>query len=258
MLHWLMTIYEIPYLSKSDLELYVTSRSNETPDLSGDVLPPEWDDLYSLYSKVRTERSVAIIEYGSGWSTLVLAKALDENRRSYSEYVAEFIRHPNPFTLMTVDCSPEFQNTALKRIPKNLSDTRVIPVISRAIMTTANGQICHTFEHVPPFTADFVYLDGPSCDQVEGEVNGMTVGFGSTAYLYGLPMAGDLILLEAFIWPGTLIVTDGRGANAYFLRNDFKRDWIYEYDIKHDQHLFRLNDEAWGGISEAMLKLKAI
>jgi len=46
-------------------------------------LPPQLSDLYSLYAKVRVEKSLAIIEYGSGWSTLALAKALDENRRSY-------------------------------------------------------------------------------------------------------------------------------------------------------------------------------
>ena len=248
---------EIPVLSEKNFESYILS-SSDTSIVSGStLLPPELSDLYSLYTKVRAEKSLAIIEYGSGWSTLALAKALDENRRSYAEYVNEYIRHPNPFTLMTVDSSLEFQEIALRRIPKDLSGTKVIPVISRANMTLVNGQICHTFEYVPPFTADFVYLDGPSCDQVEGEVNGMTVGFGSEAYLYGLPMVGDLILLEAFYWPGTLIVTDGRGANAYFLRSNFKRDWIYRYDKDCDQHQFRLNEAPWGGISEALLKLKS-
>ena len=186
-----MSIFVIPLLSKTDFESFILSSPSTETIYGKRLISPELADLYSLYAKVRTEKSVAIIEYGSGWSTLALAKALDENRRSYAEYVNEYVRHPNPFTLMTVDSSLEFQQIALRRIPKDLADTKVIPVISRAKMTTVNGQICHIFEGIPPFTSDFVYLDGPSCDQVDGEVNGMTVGFGSESYLYGLPMAGD-------------------------------------------------------------------
>ena len=253
-----MAQIEIPILSFKDFESYMFFLPDESTFSGGDLLPPEMTDLYSLYTQVRTEKSIAIIEYGSGWSTFALVKALDENRRSYSEYVDKYLRHPNPFMLMTVDSSPEFQQIALRRITKDLFSTKVIPIISTARMTILSGQACHTFEFVPPFTADFVYLDGPSCDQVEGDVNGMTVAFGSEAYLYGLPMAADPILLEAFYWPGTLIVTDGRGANAYFLRNNFKRGWTYRYDKDHDQHIFKLNETPWGGISEALLKLKGI
>jgi hypothetical protein len=253
-----MLFSEKPVMSAIQFEEFILSIASETTNKFEDkaLYPPELVDLYSLYTKVRNNRSVAIIEFGSGWSTLALARALDENRLSFSQYVEDNVRHPNPFSLMTIDCSKGFQTLALDRIPKELSETIIVPVISEAKMSVLNGQICHLYDQVPPFTADFIYLDGPDCDQVSGDVNGFSVRFGSNEYSYGSPMAADLILLEPFLWPGTLLVTDGRGANASFLKNNFKRNWLYRYDKKCDQHLFQLFEEPFGGISESLLILK--
>jgi hypothetical protein len=125
-------------------------------------------------------------------------------------------------------------------------------------MTTIQGQACHVYTNIPPFTADFVYLDGPDCDQVVGSTNGMTVNFGSEYYKYGLPMAADPYLLEHFFWPGTCLVTDGRGANARFLKNIFKRNWEYEFDTNCDQHVFYLNEPPWGMYASRLLELKSL
>jgi hypothetical protein len=246
----------LPIRSILDFESYILSFAGQQ-SLNGVVIyPPRIDDLYSLYSTVRMKKSIAILEFGSGWSTLALTLALDENKSSYENYVNSHIRHPNAYSLMSVDCSSEFQSIALDRIQKPLNPDLVIPIISSARMTVLNGQACHIYDEIPPFTADFIYLDGPDCNQVGGDVNGMSVRFGSPEYMYGLPMSGDLLVLEPFIWPGTVIVTDGRGANAYFLKNNFRRKWDYHYDSRVDQHTFELLDDPWGGISEALIKFR--
>ena len=36
-------------------------------------------------------------------------------------------------------------------------------------------------------------------------------------------MSCDILMIENFLMPGTIIVVDGRGANAEFLRKNFKR-----------------------------------
>ena len=186
----------VPVLEQGEFSSFIsscveTARVGETHP----VYPPEIADLYALYSRVRNERSVAILEIGSGWSTLVLAKALEENRMSYGDWVSGNIRHPNPYSLMTVDCSEFFQSIAIDRLTPHHGDTKVLPIISNVQMTTIQGQACHLFTEIPPFTADFIYLDGPDCDQVIGTTNGMTVSFGSNDYKYGLPMAADPYLL---------------------------------------------------------------
>lgn len=254
----MMTVLQTPVLSSKEFEEYlITVSSESTLSVEGDnVFPWNLADLYSLYLNVRINRVVAILEFGSGWSTLALTKALDENRSSFSRYIDANVRHPNAFTIMTVDCSEKFQELALKRIPSNLTNTRIIPVVSNARMTVLNGQYCHIFDALPPFTADFVYLDGPDCSQVLGSVGGFSVKFGSEDDFYGLPMAADMLLLEPFFWPGTILVTDGRGANASFLKNNFKRNWFYSYDKNLDQHVFKLLDAPFGSISDSLVRFK--
>ena len=251
-------LFTIPLLSIREFKEFLLLNST-TETVEGElVYPPQVDDLYSLYTKIRNNNVVAILEFGSGWSTLALAKALDENRLSHQMYVKENIRHPNPFALMTVDASEKFQAVALNRIPSNLNETIIIPVTTQVHMTTVNGQICHLYDFIPPFTADFIYLDGPDCDQVGGDVNGFSVNFGSGSYSYGLPMSADLILMEPYFWPGTLIIIDGRGINANLLKNNFRRNWEYDFNKDLDQHSFQLVEEPVGRISESLLIHKKI
>ena len=252
-----MTSNIIPIMSFDNFEDYISGFPLERIASNEAVYPPDLKDLFSLYTKVRTSKAIAILEIGSGWSTLILAKALDENRMSYSNEVIGKIRHPNPYTLMTVDCSLEFQAIALSRLTSlTTSQTKIIPIFSPSQMQVVNGQTCHLFDSIPPFTADFVYLDGPDCDQVGGAIHGMSVRFGDEHNTYGLPMSGDLILLEPYFWPGTLLVTDGRGANSYFLKRNFRRNWRFSYEMSTDQYLFYLDEEPWGNISAALLNFK--
>ena len=69
-----------------------------------------------------------------------------------------------------------------------------------------------------------------------------------------MPMVCDLIKLEFFFIPGTIIVCDGRSANAYFLKNHFKRKWVHKHDIKNDQHIFYLIDPVLGEHNKKLLK----
>ena len=248
----------VKMLSKTEFRKFIETIQDSERDQNVTAYPPDLRGLYSLYVKVRENKAMAVLEFGSGWSTLILFKALDENRISDAHLTASTIRHPNPYTLMTVDCSQHFQSISLQRIVTTASETKVIPIITSAKMTVLNDQACHLFEKIPTFTADFIYLDGPDCDQVHGDVNGMSVSFGDSKKMYGLPMAADLLLLEPFFWPGTTIITDGRGANAYFLRTNFKRNWNYNYDQECDQHSFYLDEKPWGSISKALLSLKKL
>jgi len=232
------------------------NNSRSTSD-GTEVYPPNFPDLYSLYSKVVSSRSLAVMEFGSGWSTLVFAMALEQNKNEYFNTVSG-LRHPNKFELMTVDCESRFISVSTQRIPKD-STIKIHPVETKAQMAVVNNQICTLYQNLPAFTADFIYLDGPDCgkDQILGDVNGYSLSFGDDSKSYGLPMAADLIRLEPHLWPGTTIVTDGRGANARFLKNNFARKWDYDYDEALDQHWFYLNEPAWGRYSQMLLEFKA-
>ena len=67
-----------------------------------------------------------------------------------------------------------------------------------------------------------------------------------------MPMSCDILKFEHFLTPGTIIVLDGRTANARFLRDNFKRNWLYKYE--EDQHIFYLNDPILGKYNKLQLK----
>ena len=59
-------------------------------------------------------------------------------------------------------------------------------------------------------------------------------------------MAADVLSIEHFLLPGTLIVVDGRTANARFLRANFQRNWLYYHSEDFDQHFFELCERPLG------------
>ncbi len=232
--------------------------SLDTTALGVRVYSPNFTDLYALYSRARASKTLAVLEFGSGWSTFAFELALRENKAEYDNSDNNEVRHPNLFQLMTIDCDQDFLNLALRRIKP--SEISIRSVVTKAHMDVLAGKICSLYDQLPSFTADFIYLDGPDCDsgQISGEVNGFNLNFGSDGRVYGLPMAGDLLRIENFFWPGTEIVTDGRGANAIFLKNNFQRNWTHSYDAEVDQHVLHLDEPAWGRYSKALLRLKRL
>jgi hypothetical protein len=224
-----------------------------------DAMPPDIDDLFSLYRMIRKRRVLATLEYGSGWSTLVIAKALAENKTANNSSLAETVRHPNPYMVMSVDASADFLRVAVNRLVLAGLDNHVVPVLSQVSMTQLDSRVCHLFHSVPSFMADFVYLDGPDPKQVQGAVNGFSVAFDYTGSpINGLPVSADILNLEHFFWPGTTVLIDGRGCNADFIRSNLKRNWKYTYSKKLDQHTFELREKPWGKFSKALLRHKRL
>jgi hypothetical protein len=84
---------------------------------------------------------------------------------------------------------------------------------------------------------------------VEGSVNNFT-----TTHADMMPMSCDIIKFENFLISGTIIVSDGRIANSIFLKNNFKRNWIFKLDKEKDQCFFYLNDTCLGPHNKKQLE----
>ena len=61
-----------------------------------------------------------------------------------------------------------------------------------------------------------------------------------------LPMSADILAFEHFLLPRTLIVVDGRTANARFLKTNLQRNWDYYHSEEYDQHFFELKEAPIG------------
>lgn len=212
----------------------------------------EFNDLYFLYKTIRDELVFSILEFGSGYSTLIQALALYQNKILYSENFNQKCRHPNPFQMLTIDASKFFLDISLRRIP--LEASQLVRGVSSEVEIIEfggpGGQLANRWLNFPEFTPDLIYVDGPDPEQFNGGITGFQPG------TFGLPMSCDLISREFFFWSGTKIIFDGRGANAEFLRKNFRRNWTYTEDKQFDRHIFTLLEPPWGYFSREYVQFK--
>ena len=210
--------------------------------------PPKWDDLARLHWLTRVREVVSAVEFGAGFSTAVIAHALDMNALAMGTWADTHRRVEFPFTLLSIDQSQYWLDLSLGRVTPALQ-SRVRTHCSTVGMGTFGDRVCTYFESLPNFVADLVLLDGPDQYATETAVRGFNTGNVGL-----MPMAADLLAVEHFFEPGSVIVIDGRTANARFLRANFQRNWSYFHSTSGQFHIFELSEGALGPINESRLK----
>jgi hypothetical protein len=213
---------------------------------------PELIDLYRLYQFVILNKRTTVLEFGSGYSSLIFALALNELNTLYKNKIIK-LRRNDPFKLFIVENSKKYLNNT-KKLIKNFSkklkfNSNINYHFSNVKMTTFKDCISTSYEKLPSCNPDFIYLDGPDQFNVKRKVNNIT-----TAHRDMMPMANDILKIENFLTPGTIIIVDGRGANAQFLKNNFRRHWLYKNDERNDQHIFYLNAQPLGKYNKLQLE----
>ncbi len=221
---------------------------------------PELVDLYRLYDFVAMNKRTTILEFGSGFSSLILLLALQNNKAKYQKD-ARKLRRNNPFELFIVDNEKKYLNITKNRInefkkkiksqklKKDIEEIKINYLFSDCVMTFYKGNYATEYKKIPLCNPDFIYLDGPDQFKIKYKINNFT-----TAHKDMMPMACDILKFESFLTPGTIILADGRTANCEFMLNHFKRKWIHYYDRKFDQHIFYLNSPSLGEYNDLQLK----
>jgi hypothetical protein len=209
---------------------------NVTPDLE-EAFPAELDDLIRLHYLVVTRKVTTILELGVGKSTFVFDDALEYNKTKYGQYISSNLRRSNLFECHSIDNNAKWLDEVTK---SNITNT-VKYYFSEVNMSTFNGKICTFYDELPNVCPDLIYIDGPDQFSVKNDIRGI-----STRHPDRLPMSGDILAIEHFLLPGTLIVIDGRTANARFLKANLQRDWNYVYYEEYDQHIFELLEQPLG------------
>ncbi|MCX6535698.1 MAG: hypothetical protein NT119_03980 [Actinobacteria bacterium] len=209
---------------------------------------PEWDDLVRLHKIVRSRKVTTVLEFGCGYSTVIFADAIQKNQQEFGDFVASNLRRSNPFEVHSVDDMAKYIKITRSILPKNLKSC-VKFTKSEVLMTTFGGRICTEYSNLPNICPDFIYLDAPSQDSAKGEISGI-----STRHPDRLPMSCDLLKIEHFLLPGTIILVDGRTANARFLRTNLQRNWLYQHDVLNDAHVFELVEAPLGRYNKAQIE----
>ncbi|MEM7586288.1 MAG: hypothetical protein AAF560_23045 [Acidobacteriota bacterium] len=227
-----------------DFQVHLDYQEGAFDNVSGRLdipFPPEADDLVRLHRLVRQRKPFTILEFGLGYSTLVMADALAKNQREW-EALPERpeIRNRFMFQLFSLDASSEWIAHTRERFPEPLRD-RVHFRQSDVEIGRFQGQLCHYYTRLPDVVPDFIYLDGPSAKDVQGDINGLSFQCDERTV-----MSGDLLLMEPTFLPGTFILVDGRTNNARFLERNFSRDYEVEWHPEQDTTTFELMEERLG------------
>lgn len=195
------------------------------------------NDLYRLYNFITLNKRLCVMEFGCGNSSIIINKALQYNKKNFSKSTKK-IRQQNMFKHFSVDNDKNYINLTKKKMPKNNISKFIY---SKNVITQVGYQISNNFLNLPNVNPDFIYIDGPDIFNIEGSKNGINLRSPDR-----MPMNSDLLKIENFLVPGTIILIDGRTSNARFLKNNFKRNWYYNYDFKNDQSIFLLNEKPLG------------
>lgn len=167
------------------------------------ALAPVYADLWYLYKTVRKTKPRAILEFGSGCSTAILAKALSDNREGF---------------LYSVDSSSDWTDSTTAAIPSFLKRFFEISYSPITVEISQNGLRLVRHQKIPIVVPNLVFLDGPPL--AAGEV------------------AVDLLEMEDCFPPGFVLVIDKRNENTEFLRRRLKRN--YAFGKKRNLSLFVL------------------
>ncbi|MEK9652318.1 MAG: hypothetical protein VW437_00965 [Betaproteobacteria bacterium] len=205
---------------------------------------PVYGDLIRLHHLILSRKVTTVLEFGVGMSTVVFNDALKINEKKHGDYVKSHLRNENPFRCYSIDTSEKWINETRERY----QTSNVVYHLTNNTMQTFNGRICSLYDNLPNIFPDLIYIDGPCRYYVEGDVRGISSNSAS-----GLPMSADVLAMEHFLAPGTLIVVDGRGANARFIHANLQRRWLYSYVAEYDQHFFELVEEPLGKLNKIQL-----
>ena len=210
---------------------------------------PEFDDLSRLHYIVRKRKVTTILEFGVGLSTTVLGNALSLNKIDFFDFSSLNLRRANLYECHSVDNYQSWIDKCKKNIPLYLLDKKFNNLHKSNLVTSEFcGRICTFYDPLPNICPDLIYLDGPDQFSAIGDVRGL-----STCHQDRMPMAADILSFEHFLQPGTLIIVDGRTANARFLSCNLQRNWAHLHSHKWDQHFFELQEEPLGIYNHRML-----
>jgi len=211
-------------------------------------LEPQIDDLCRLHWLALSRRAVSVLEFGSGFSTAILADAMRRLSGFFGDWAKANLRCQKPFHIHSVEEEQRFLEISQKRLSEELRPYATL-YRSSVELVCVESRIATLYSSLPNISPDLLYLDGPSQFATTQNMRGF-----SFASPERMPMSADVLTFEFFLQPGTLLLIDGRTANARFIKACLKRSWSYVYDVTGDIHLFELQEEPLGPINKKQIE----
>ena len=226
----------------------INHKSSEKLIIRNESYDPVFKELFFLHNLVTLNKRLTILEFGSGWSSLFLSHALRQNKKKYARETKK-IRGKNKFEIFVLENEKKYLEISKNRVKRVLTkDFKIHWCFSQVKMSEFQGRYCTVYKKLPKVNPDFIYLDGPDQFKIKGKINNFNLNHEDF-----MPMVSDLLKIEFFLKPGTILVVDGRSANVQFLRSFFKRKWLYYYVKEIDKHVLYLDSKSLGLANDKLL-----
>ncbi len=195
------------------------------------ALAPQKADLQRLYDFIIRARATTVLEFGCGYSTWAISEALRVNRDWFDFFNPKpEVRNPALFEHFAIDANANWIAECEIKIKSGKF------YYSECETKIYGFQMCHVYLNPLKHAPDFIYLDGPALEQVP-------------FWQYRTPISADILLIEAYLIPGTQILIDGRTNNARFLQNNLKRNWKFHWNSEEDYTWALLDEPRLGKIN---------
>ncbi len=200
------------------------------------------NDIIFLHKSIRQRRPFTTLEFGVGFSTVVIAHALMMNELEFRKFPqVPKIRNTNQFKHFVVDSNLFWLNNTETNFPQDLKKFVTFNFSEVKIGFLSDFQICTFYEMLPDIVPEYIYLDGPDPADVKGNINGISFQCKERTII-----SGDILKYETTLLPGAYILVDGRTNNARFLKNNLKRNFSFYWDYINDRTEFELIEEKLG------------
>jgi hypothetical protein len=225
---------------------------------------PNLIDLYRLHSIITKNKRIKVLEFGSGISTAIIADALHINKKKYEKKIFKinsnltnkdhineslpylkknYFKYSNPFDVISFDDNKYYINET-KKILKKLKIKNFKLKYSKGVITKFNNHYSFEYDNNEIINADLIYIDGPGVENIFKKKYTTEIN----------PVSSDVLKIEYFLYPGTLIIVDGMPQNVLFLKDNLKRNWKVVENKKLNQTVFYLKEKPLGVINKSQLK----
>jgi hypothetical protein len=154
---------------------------------------PDWSDLLNIYELGRRRRPKIVIEFGSGCSTLMFAKALADNGSGH---------------LYSIETSEHFKKRTESYLPASLRPF-VELIHSDIEFGQMAGEKVMWHRTIPDVSPNLVYIDGPDYQDFSADVE----------------IQADGVMLEPKAQLDYTILIDGRKQTFEFTRRNLRRNY---------------------------------
>ena len=179
---------------------------------------PDWVDLLNIYNLVRRRKPKVIVEFGSGCSTIMFAKALADNHAAGDGFGA----------LYSVETSEHFKKYTESYIPQDLR-SHIEMIHSGIELGEVAGKRVMWHRTVPDVSPNLVYLDGPDYQDFSSDVE----------------TQADGVMLEDKAPADYAILIDGRRKTFEFTRSNLKRSYKESVNRTHFWELLEPANEVY-------------